>query len=157
LWRPRPTAFDAKTFIDNAEQRLLALNIDSGRADRIKSTYITDDTEDIAAKLDQRAIDAQVDYSKQSTRFAGLALDPETARKIQLLLGRNFLERALYIRLESRRIAQDPGRDMHAGEVDRVNDQCGGKAPAMDKAPAFDPFAQPRQAPGLSGHLYRQT
>ncbi len=63
----------------------MALNIDSGRADWIKSTYITGDTEDISAKLDQRAIDAQVDYAKQSTRFNGVALDPVTARKIQIL------------------------------------------------------------------------
>ena len=82
---PRPTPAGAKTFIDGAEQKLLALNIDSGRADWIKATYITDDTENISAKLDQRAIDAQVDYAKQSTRFDGLTLDPVTARKIQIL------------------------------------------------------------------------
>ncbi len=82
---PRPTAADAKAFIDNAEQKLFGVNVDSGRADWIKSTYITDDTEDISAKLDQRAIDAQVEDAKQSTRFGGLTLDPVTARKIQLL------------------------------------------------------------------------
>src|SRR5580693_8416971 len=81
--RPTPTPADAKTFIDTAEQKLLALNIDSGRADWIKSTYITDDTEDISAQLDQRAIDAQVAYAKQSTRFDGITLDRVTARKIQ--------------------------------------------------------------------------
>ena len=63
----------------------MALNIDSGRADWIKSTYITGDTEDISAKLDQRAIDAQVAYAKQSTQFDGVAIDPVTARKIQIL------------------------------------------------------------------------
>jgi peptidyl-dipeptidase A len=63
----------------------MALNIDSGRADWIKSTYITGDTEDISAKLDQRAIDAQVAYAKQSTQFDGLAIDPVTTRKIQIL------------------------------------------------------------------------
>lgn len=82
---PRPTPVDAKNFIDGAEQKLLALNIDSGRGDWIKSTYITDDTEVLAAKFDQRAIDAQVDYAKQSTRFDGLTLDPVTARKIRIL------------------------------------------------------------------------
>ena len=55
------------------------------RADWIKSTYITDDTEAIAAKLDERAIAATVDYAKQATRFDGLKLDPVTARKIKLL------------------------------------------------------------------------
>src|SRR5205807_8139216 len=51
----------------------------------IKSTYITDDTEAIAAKLDERAIAAAVDYAKKSTRFDGLKLDPVTERKIKLL------------------------------------------------------------------------
>ncbi len=81
----KPTPEDARQFVESLEPKLMALNIDSGRADWIKSTYITGDTEDISAKLDQRAIDAQVDYAKQSTRFNGLALDPVTARKIQIL------------------------------------------------------------------------
>ena len=55
------------------------------RADWVKSTYITDDTEALAAKLDERAINATVDYAKQATRFDGLKLDPVTARKIKLL------------------------------------------------------------------------
>jgi peptidyl-dipeptidase A len=81
----KPTAADARKFIDDAEQKLLALGVDASRADWIKSTFITDDTELIAAKLDQRSIDATVDYAKQSVRFDGLALDPVTARKIHLL------------------------------------------------------------------------
>jgi peptidyl-dipeptidase A len=80
-----PTSEDARQFLGTLEPKLMALNIDSGRADWIKSTYITVDTEDISAKLDQRAIDAQVDYAKQSTRFDGSSLDPVTARKIKLL------------------------------------------------------------------------
>jgi peptidyl-dipeptidase A len=83
--KPLPTPEAARQFVDGLEPKLMALNIDSGRADWIKSTYITVDTEDISAKLDQRAIDAQVDYAKQSTRFDGLSLDPVTARKIKLL------------------------------------------------------------------------
>jgi peptidyl-dipeptidase A len=80
-----PTPEDARQFVDALEPKLMALNIDSGRADWIKSTFITGDTEDISAKLDQRAIDAQVDYAKQSTRFDASSLDPVTARKIKLL------------------------------------------------------------------------
>src|SRR5690242_18945910 len=81
----KSTPDEARTFMDNAEQKLLVLGVDAARADWIKSTYITDDTEAVDAKLDQRAIDAQVDYAKQSTRFDGLNLDPVTARKIKLL------------------------------------------------------------------------
>jgi len=81
----KPTPEDARKFIDDVEQKLLVLGVDSGRADWVKSTYITDDTETIAAKLDERAIAATVEYAKQSTRFDGVQLDPVTARKIKLL------------------------------------------------------------------------
>ena len=59
---PRATPTDAKAFIDDAEQKLLPVNIDSGRADWVKSTYITDDTEDILRPSSiERAIAAQVE------------------------------------------------------------------------------------------------
>jgi peptidyl-dipeptidase A len=81
----KPTPEEARKFIDDAEQKLLTLGVDSGRADWVKDTYITDDTETLSAKLDERAIAATVEYAKQSTRFDGLKLDPVTARKIKLL------------------------------------------------------------------------
>jgi peptidyl-dipeptidase A len=81
----RATPEEAKAFIDDAEQKLLALNNDAQRADWIKDTYITDDTEAVAAIMDERAINAAVGYAKQATRFDGLTLDPVTARKIKLL------------------------------------------------------------------------
>ena len=81
----KPTPEDAKKFIDEAEQKLMALGVDAARADWTKSTYITDDSEAVSAKLDERAIAAQVQDAKDSTRFDGLTLDPVTARKIKLL------------------------------------------------------------------------
>src|ERR1022692_4006288 len=82
---PKATPEEARKFIRDAEEKLLLLGVDSSRADWIKSTYITDDTEAIAAKLDEKAIAATVAYAKQATRFDGLKLDAETARKIKLL------------------------------------------------------------------------
>src|SRR5580704_11947395 len=81
----QPTPEEARQFTNDAETKLLSLNIDSGRADWIKSTYITDDTEAIDAKLDERQINASVEYAKDSTRFDGLSLDPAVARKLKLL------------------------------------------------------------------------
>ena len=81
----KPTPEDARKFIDDAEQKLLVLQVEQNRADWIKDTYITDDTEELAAKLDERAINATVEFAKQSKRFDGLQLDPVTARKIKLL------------------------------------------------------------------------
>ena len=69
------TPEQAATFAQEAEQKLMALGIEAGRADWIKSTYIIDDSEIVAAKLNERAIQATVDYAKQSTRFDGLARD----------------------------------------------------------------------------------
>jgi peptidyl-dipeptidase A len=82
---PKATPEEARKFIHDAEEKLLLLGVDSARADWVKSTYITDDTEAIAAKLDEKAIAATVAYAKQATRFDGLKLDTETARKLKLL------------------------------------------------------------------------
>jgi peptidyl-dipeptidase A len=80
-----PTTEDAKKFVDGAEQTLLKLWIDTGRADWVKSTYITDDTEVLAALANEKSISAGVAFAKQATRYDGLSLDPETARKLNLL------------------------------------------------------------------------
>jgi peptidyl-dipeptidase A len=82
---PKATPEEARKFIDDAEQKLLLLGVDAARADWVKSTYITDDTEAISAKLDEKSIAATVDYAKRATRFDGLKLDPVTARKLKLL------------------------------------------------------------------------
>jgi peptidyl-dipeptidase A len=82
---PKATPEEARKFIDDVEQKLLVLGVDASMADWVRSTYIIDDTEALAAKLNERSIAATVQYAKQSTRFDGLKLDPVTARKIKLL------------------------------------------------------------------------
>src|SRR6185295_6972421 len=82
---PKATPSEAKKFIDDAEQRILTLGVDAAHADWIKSTYINDDSEAVASLLDERLINAVVDYAKKSTRFDALKLDPVTERKIRLL------------------------------------------------------------------------
>ena len=79
------TVAEAEAFIRNAEQRLLALSVEAGRADWVKINFITEDTEILAAKADERAINAGVELAKQSVRFDTLALPPELARKMTLL------------------------------------------------------------------------
>src|SRR5579871_1544487 len=80
-----PNSGDAQSFIHDVEARLLNLNVDSSRADWIKSTYITGDTELLAAKMDERTIAATVDFAKKATRFDRLKLDDDAARKLKLL------------------------------------------------------------------------
>jgi peptidyl-dipeptidase A len=81
----RATVVEAKAFLDEAEARLLALATDAGRAAWVQATYITDDTETLAAQANARSIAATVAYAKKSTRFAGLKLPDELARKMKLL------------------------------------------------------------------------
>ena len=83
--KKQPTVQEAKKFIEDAEARLLDLSTEAGRADWVKSTFITDDTEALAAKADERAISAQVELAKQSTRFDHLKLPPDVARKMRIL------------------------------------------------------------------------
>jgi len=79
------TSEEARAFVDEAEARLLELSNESNRADWVKSTYITDDTEVLAAQANQRAISATVSYAKAATRFDGLRLPEDVARKLKLL------------------------------------------------------------------------
>jgi peptidyl-dipeptidase A len=80
-----PTAAEATQFVTEAESTLLKLWIDSSRADWVKATYITEDTEILSAHAAQKAISAGVEYAKQATRFDGLKVPEETARKLKLL------------------------------------------------------------------------
>jgi peptidyl-dipeptidase A len=80
-----PTVEEAEAFIKNAEAKLLELSVLSSRADWVKLTYITDDTEILAAKADERTIAAQVELAKQATRFDHLKLAADVARMMLLL------------------------------------------------------------------------
>ena len=80
-----PTVAEAEAFMKNAEAKMLELSVYAARADWVKATYITDDTEILAAQADERAIAAQVEFAKQATRFDGLKLPPDLARKMHLL------------------------------------------------------------------------
>jgi peptidyl-dipeptidase A len=80
-----PTAEEARQFVEGAEAQLLALAIEQQRAEWVKSTYITDDTEALAARANQRLSETTVQYAKQATRFDGLQLPADVKRKLALL------------------------------------------------------------------------
>jgi peptidyl-dipeptidase A len=81
----KPTAAEAQAFIEAAEARLLDLANRQQRASWVQATYITDDTEKIAAEANKDLIAATVDYAVEATRFDGLALPDDVARKLLLL------------------------------------------------------------------------
>ncbi len=80
-----PTVEEAQAFVTAAEERLLRLWIDAERAAWVQSTFITTDTETIAAQAYEKVIAANVELAKEATRFKDLELPAEVARKLDLL------------------------------------------------------------------------
>ncbi|HEY6659722.1 MAG TPA: M2 family metallopeptidase [Pyrinomonadaceae bacterium] len=76
---------EAEKFIQDAEKRLLDLNIKAGRADWVKSTFITDDTEALAAEANENLIAATTELAEQARKYENLDLSPEAKRKLKLL------------------------------------------------------------------------
>jgi peptidyl-dipeptidase A len=79
------TKNEAEKFLADAEKRLLDLNIKAGRADWVKSTFITDDTEAMAADANDNLIAATTELAEQARRYENLDLSPESKRKLKLL------------------------------------------------------------------------
>src|SRR5215203_2848234 len=76
---------DAEKFITDAEKRLLDLGVKSARADWVKSTFITDDTEALAAEANENLIAATTELAEQAGRFENENVSPELKRKLKLL------------------------------------------------------------------------
>ena len=76
---------EADKFLADAEKRLLDLNIKAGRADWVKSTFITDDTESLAAEANENLIAATTELAEEARRFENLDLSPDAKRKLKLL------------------------------------------------------------------------
>jgi len=79
------TAAEARAFVTAAEATLFDLWIASERANWVAATYITDDTEILAAQAAERATAAATTLAKAATRFDGLKLPADVARKLLLL------------------------------------------------------------------------
>ncbi|MEP6819168.1 MAG: M2 family metallopeptidase [bacterium] len=85
LSNAKGTPEEAEKFIADAEKRLFDLNVKFSRADWVKSTFITDDTEALSASANEEVIAATTELAEQSRRFDGLQLAPDVERKIKLL------------------------------------------------------------------------
>ena len=81
----KPTTAEAQAFMDKAEAELLAATNESSQAAWVQETYITDDTEAIAAKANERLLTKTNELVIAARRFDGMTLPPELARKFKLL------------------------------------------------------------------------
>src|SRR3954470_16930191 len=83
--KPAPTAAEAKTFLDNANATTAALGTQQSQAGWIQQTFITDDTEAIAARANQAANEAGATFAKQSVQFDNVQVSPDERRQLNLL------------------------------------------------------------------------
>ena len=79
------TVAEAQKFMDDVEKRLTDLNIKFARADWVKSTYITDDTEKLSADANTELIAATTEFAEAAKRFDGVDLPVDLQRKMKLL------------------------------------------------------------------------
>jgi peptidyl-dipeptidase A len=82
---PAPTADEAAQFVDQAESRLAALNVEQQRAEWVAENFITEDTQILAAQASEKQINAGVELAKGAARFDNLELPYDIRRKLDLI------------------------------------------------------------------------
>jgi peptidyl-dipeptidase A len=75
----------AQLLTDQAEKELLQLANQAGQAQWVQATYITPDTEALAAAANEKMIQAGVVYAKKAAAIPEAGLPPDLARKLKIL------------------------------------------------------------------------
>ncbi|MES3030372.1 MAG: M2 family metallopeptidase [Pseudomonadota bacterium] len=81
----KPTAAEAKAFVDKAEAELAAFSPYVNRSSWVRATNITEDTQWLEAKATSEQNALATSYAMQAAKYNGVAVDPVTARKLKLL------------------------------------------------------------------------
>ena len=82
---PAPTPADAKVFLDTVNQTMLKLGVEANQGGWVQQNFITDDTDALAARANQRGIDAIARFVKDATRFDKLDLPADQRRELNVL------------------------------------------------------------------------
>lgn len=83
-----PSAENARTFVAKAEKDLAEFAVINSRAQWVNSTYITDDTDALAAYFGTIGTEKQVRYANDAALYAKAnGLDYDTKRKLDILRG----------------------------------------------------------------------
>ena len=81
-----PTIDEAVAFVADAEEHLAVLSQNSERMSWVLANFITEDTEQLAAKASEQFAAVQVEIAAQAARFSGLeGLNYDTGRKLNML------------------------------------------------------------------------
>jgi peptidyl-dipeptidase A len=82
----RPTAADADAFVARAERELAELSVIGGRAQWVNATYITEDTDALAAYFGTLGTEMQVRLANEAARYAQVeGLSYDTRRKLDIM------------------------------------------------------------------------
>jgi peptidyl-dipeptidase A len=136
------SAADAKAFVAEVNAELKRLWVRSATGDWIRQTNITDDTERLAASLNEDAMAYLAEATRASTRFAAAGLDPETARALQLLRNPSVLPGGAPVPAPS-----DPAKRAELAQVAAKLDGIYGKGKWCGGPPAPGPKAAKAAAP----------
>ena len=80
------TAQGAAQFVAAAEKDLFDFSVDNARINWVNYTYLTDDTDALAAQSNGLLTEKQVNYAVEAAKFAKLpGLDPDVSRKLGIL------------------------------------------------------------------------
>ncbi len=81
-----PTADDADAFIAGVEKDLFDYTVEASQVNWVNSTYITEDTDAMAARINAVGTEKSVKYALEAARYAGVAgLSADTKRKLDIL------------------------------------------------------------------------
>ncbi|HEV8210033.1 MAG TPA: M2 family metallopeptidase [Vicinamibacterales bacterium] len=80
-----PTTAGARAFLDNANATTLKLGIQQGQAGWVQQTFITDDTEAIAARANQAYNEAGARFAREAVQYDSVQVSPDERRQLNLL------------------------------------------------------------------------
>jgi len=80
-----PTAADATRFLASVNDEMKRLQIEASQAGWVQQNFITDDTEAIQARVNQRVTDAIARYAKESAKYDKVDVPAEARRQLRLL------------------------------------------------------------------------
>lgn len=82
----KPTAADADAFIAAAEKDLFDYTVEGSQVNWVNATYITEDTDAMAARINAVGTEKAVKYALEAAKYKDVAgLSPDTKRKLDIL------------------------------------------------------------------------
>ncbi len=81
-----PTAADADAFVAAVEKDLFDYTVEGAQVNWVNATYITEDTDAMAARINAVGTEKSVKYALEAAKYAGVAgLSADTKRKLDIL------------------------------------------------------------------------